>query len=316
MAFLLSTMLLITLCACGNNAKKVSESDASESDISESEVIVTEIHDEGTAADLRDPEWYQKMDGSTACIPLANLIVRRMTGCDEEIAAINLKFNTTNYAISILDGTNKYVYGNTDKDIALVYESADLLENQAIEYYPIGSDGLVFLVNANNPVESISVEQARDIYSGKITNWKELGGENKPIIAYNRDAESGSGYMMEKLVMKGTSYKDFPEEFVEMEMSGLVSAIADYRNEGNAIGYSVYYYVKNMYYNPDIKLLKIDGVEPSIPTISSREYTLTNDFYVAIRKSSSENSAARVLMNWILSNEGNQTVIDAGYAGK
>lgn len=323
--FCTALVLIIVLCSCGDNDS--GNGIASESSTLDWTAAIEipddeDVYYEGVAADLRTPAWYTRMDGSTACIPLANLIVRRMTGCDADTAAQYLKFNTTNYVTAILarseDDYNAYgaAWSNTDKEIALLYESEDLLESRVLEYHPIGSDGLVFLVNTNNPVGSITVEQARDIFSGKITNWKQLGGENKPIVAFIRDAESGSGVMMEKLVMQGEQFKDFPEEFIAHDMGGLISDVADYRNDGNAIGYSVYYYIKNMYGSPDIKLLKINGVEPTIETISTDEYPLINDFYVAIRKSASETSAARVLMNWILSDEGRQTVIDAGYAAK
>lgn len=69
------------------------------------------------------------------------------------------------------------------------------------EMSPFATDAFVFVVNEDNPVDSITVAQARDIYTGKITNWKELGGEDRAIVPFQRNAEAGSQALMEKLVM-------------------------------------------------------------------------------------------------------------------
>lgn len=300
---LFSIISLVFLCSC-KSAKVDSSIDISQA-----------------ANELKNTEYYKKMDGSTACLPLATLVMQRMTGCDKETAAATLNFSTTTGAVSNLEGKDMRAGGflppeEITKDIALMYESADLLSSNLLEYHTIGADGLVFLVNKNNPVESITTEQIRDIYAGKITNWQEVGGEDKEIAVFNRDAASGSGVMMDKLVMQGTPYSDYARQYIINTMEGLITEMAEYNGEDNAIGYSVYYYIQNMNNNPDLKLLNINGIEPSNSTIANGEYPLTNDFYVVIRKEAPENSAARVLMNWMLSDEGKQTVIDAGYAGK
>ena len=64
------------------------------------------------------------------------------------------------------------------------------------EYTPVGREGFVFLVNASNPVDSLTIEQVKGIYSGKITTWKEVGGNDEPIQAYQRNSNSGSQSMM------------------------------------------------------------------------------------------------------------------------
>ena len=96
-------------------------------------------------------------------------------------------------------------------------------------------------------------------------------------------------------------------------MGGLVESLAEYNNDGGAIGFSVYYYISEMYAQPGLRLMAVDGVEPAYETIQSEEYPLCNDFYVAIRADEPEDSPARQLYNWILSDDGRQTIIDAGY---
>ena len=67
----------------------------------------------------------------------------------------------------------------------------------------IGLDGFVFLVNKENKVDSLTLEQIQKIYTGEITNWSNVGGENEEIVAYQREANSGSQNLMEKMVMQG-----------------------------------------------------------------------------------------------------------------
>lgn len=89
-----------------------------------------------------------------------------------------------------------------------------------------------------------------------------------PIIAYQRNETAGSQVMMESVVMQGKPMADAPVEYRPAEMGELVDAVASYRNTADAIGYSVYYYVTEMYVQQGIKLLAVDGVAP--PTRASQ----------------------------------------------
>ena len=179
----------------------------------------------------------------------------------------------------------------------------------------LATDGLVFVVHADNPVDSLTVEQLRDIYTGAVSNWSELGGEDAGIVPFQRNPESGSYTLFDKLLVGGRELAllDPPEEFRPATMGGLVESLAEYNNSGNAIGYSVYYYVSEMYAEPGLKLMAVDGVEPSFDSIQSEEYPFCNAFYAAIRADEPEDSPARQLYNWLLSADGRQTILDAGY---
>lgn len=249
-----------------------------------------------------------RMDGSTANIPLAKLMMERLTGQPVEE---DPKFSTTPNAY--LNLVNRFT------DILLVYEAdeatkKDIADSKVeLEYHPIGRDALVFLANEGNPVKSLTVKQIQDIYQGKITNWKEVGGLNLNIVAYQRAERSGSQALMVKLVMKELPLMKTPTELYPQEMGGLIDALASYNNDKNAIGYSVYYYAKNMYSQPGLKFLAVDGVMPSNDTIANGEYPFVNDFYAVIRKDEPEDSPARKMLGWILSEEGHQAIQDAGY---
>jgi len=262
---------------------------------------------------LFDKDTMPRLDGSTANIPLAELLLKRVTEFSEEEIIKRVEFTTTPYSYVNLI--------NNQADLLLVYEADESTKAELqtrgveLEYHPIGRDALVFLINSNNPVKNLTTKQLQDIYQGKITNWKPLGGEDKEIVAYQRVARSGSQALMEKLVMKDLEMMEAPTELAPGEMSGLVDAIASYQNTQNALGYSVYYYARNMYQQPGLAFLSVDGKAPSNDSIRDGSYPFTNDFYAVIRKSESENSPARQLLQWILSADGKRCVTDSGYVG-
>ncbi|MDR1465031.1 MAG: substrate-binding domain-containing protein [Oscillospiraceae bacterium] len=238
-------------------------------------------------------------------------MLQRVSGISEAQAYERANFSKTTEAYTRLANPSEAV------DLILVYEGAPndqwLGNPLELEKHAVGRDALVFLTSKSNPVDGITSAQARDIYAGKITNWKQLGGKDEAIVAYQRPGDSGSQILMQKLVMGDTAMTDAPTELRIAEMGGLMDAIASYQSGGSALGYSVYYYAQNMYQNPDLKLLKIDGVAPSNQTISAGDYPFLNPFYAVVRANAAKDSPARQLLNWILSDAGARCVEDAGY---
>jgi phosphate transport system substrate-binding protein len=202
-------------------------------------------------------------------------------------------------------------------DLLLVYEAPDSLHSAIIgkelEIAPIGRDGLVFLVNKKNLVNNLTTGQLVDIYTGKKTNWKQVGGLSGPIAAFQRNEYSGSQTLFLKLLMKDIAPMEPLSGFVPGDMFDLVEGVATFDGAGAAIGYSVFYYASLMYANPDIKILSVDGVEPSNESIQNGSYPLTNDFYVVIRADEPNDSPARLLRDWLLTDEGSRLLTESGY---
>ena len=258
-------------------------------------------------------EEYPLMDGSLACIPLMEELVKQVTGCTQIEAEKSLEdFKNTNPAyIKLMKG---------EADIILAYEASsetkDMLkeleaaEGNNVELESVGRDALVFITNAGNPVNSLTSEQIHDIYTGKITNWKEVGGDDIEIKAFQRRENSGSQTLMRLLLMGD---EEIPEkQMISIaEMEGLLNTVMAYDNSANAIGYSVYYYAGVMMGNDDLKFLAVDGVAPDNDTIRSGEYKLTNPFYCGISSKSSENAVK--IRDWLLTEEGQSFVEDCGY---
>jgi phosphate transport system substrate-binding protein len=258
-----------------------------------------------------DAKDYPRVDGSTATLPLAIYMRSKITGATLADSTNRTLFSTTGPAWEAL--------ANGDADLLVVYEAPDEIkqelkdDNADLTVKPIGMDALVFLTNKGNGVGSLTQQQIVDIYTGKIKNWSDVGGANAAIIPYQRISNSGSQALMLKLVMKKTKIMDAPEMLQPGEMEGLVDAIASYDNTNNALGYSVYYYVRNMYTLPGIKLLSVDGIAPTSDTIASGAYPYINPFYAVIRADEPAGSPAHKLFDWLTGTEGKRAVKDAGY---
>lgn len=131
-----------------------------------------------------------KMDGSTSLIPLEAGVRAALCGISMEEATKQVAHTTTHDSF----------YHLLNKEVDLIFsvpisdEQKKAAQEQGIELeqVPIAKEGFVFVVNAENPVDSLTQQQLRDIYSGRITNWKEVGGKDQEIIAYQRNWDSGS----------------------------------------------------------------------------------------------------------------------------
>ena len=205
-------------------------------------------------------EEYPHVDGSTSMLPLSRALMMASTGVSAQEAELRISHSKTTLSF--------YALVSGEADLLLVarpaQEAFDYAEDMGVELEmrPIGVDALVFLTSDKNPVDSLTQQQAVGIYTGAITNWKEVGGADAEIVAYQRNETSGSQVMMENVVMDGEPMMDAPVEYRPSEMGALVDEVASYRNSADAIGYSVYYYVTEMYLREGVKLLAIDGVAP------------------------------------------------------
>ncbi|WP_134685098.1 PstS family phosphate ABC transporter substrate-binding protein [Brevibacillus migulae] len=256
-------------------------------------------------------ETYPKVDGATAAIPFGEILVNRLTGVSKHSAASFTHFNTTHEAYVNLI-TKKadiiFVAGPSDEEEKL---AAD--HGVSLQLTPIGKDAFVFLVHQDNPVQQLSVAHVQDIYSGKITNWAEVGGADNRIVAFQREENSGSQTFMVKKVMKGIPLADPPTVKKAGGMGGLIDAVAEYQNAENAIGYSFFYYANEMHQREEVKFLAIDGFEPSKDSIISDTYPFTAVLYAVTRKGEPVDSPANRLLAWIQSEEGAKAIEEGGY---
>ena len=267
---------------------------------------------EEAAAEFRfTRENFPRLDGSTACLPMAEAVCSVLLGESREAVQDLIQFNRTTQSFRNL------MAGECDLLLAGQPNAAvfDEMEQNGFAYdmEQLGTDALVFLVNEANPVENISTEQLRGIYTGQITNWKELGGADAPIIPLQRNEGAGSQALMKKLVMGELEMMQALPEFTPGDMGELMSAVKSYDASANAIGYSVYYYAHDMEMAKGLKLLKVDGVEPSKQTIRSGEYPHLNAYYCVIAHDAAADSPTRILYDWLVTEDGQRLLESEGY---
>ncbi len=254
---------------------------------------------------------YPRVDGSTATIPLSEAFMAATTGQSREAVADQVVSSKTHGAyVNLIE---------KKADLILVTEPSEeeltLAREAGVEFeiIPVVNEAFVFLVNGNNPVEGLSAEEIRQIYEGKITNWSQVGGNDQPIIAYQRPENSGSQTGMISLVMEGRALMTPPQQQIMAEMGGLVDAVADYTNAEGAIGYSYYYFVTDMYKSMNIKLLTVDGVSPDKEQIMEKRYPFNSAYYIVMRKDEPIDSPVRKLADFMLSEVGQKVAEEAGY---
>lgn len=177
---------------------------------------------------------------------------------------------------------------------------------------PIGSEAFVFFTNSQNPVQNLSIKQIQDIYSGKITRWKEVGGSWSKILPYQRPENSGSQTIMQNKVMKDITMLAQTKETYAGGMGEMISQVASYKNAKNSIGYSFMYYSTEMIRNNQIKYMAIDGVKPTPETVRYKTYPFTVPVYAVTLKSNQKENVSRFIQ-WILSEEGQGLVERTGY---
>ncbi|MCL2633725.1 MAG: substrate-binding domain-containing protein [Oscillospiraceae bacterium] len=245
-----------------------------------------------------------KINGSTSMIPLHQ--------------SLNNLFGNkrTVYHSRTVRAFKDFVAGETDILLGVSYsdELLQFAEDSGVDLgqLPITREAFVFLINKNNPVQSLTTQQIKDIYSGKITNWSEVGGDNAPITAFQRNHDSGSQMRMVKF-MDNTPLLE-KDVIYYSGMSDIVIAIEDFDSGKYSIAYNMYTFTEKQYPSEDVVMLSVDGVYPTDETILSNEYPLVIYNYIYYDKNNPETSNfAENLYIYLMSGEGQKFINKAGY---
>lgn len=260
---------------------------------------------------LKLTENLPRIDGAAALFPVYSAFVNAVYPNTTKLHDGIFEYNNTP------DGYRLLAEKETDIFIG-VYPSdeqkAYAEENQTtFEYTPIGTEAFVFFVHKDNPITNLTTKQIKDIYSGKITNWKDVGGKNEKIAAFQRNEGSGSQSMLKRF-MGDTPIMDAPTEMVNDLMAGIIEQVADYKSKTNSIGFSFRYYVEGIIKNPDIKMISIDGAAPTSENIRNGSYPILTSIY-AVTYKENQNGNVDKLLEWILSDEGQYIINETGYVG-
>jgi phosphate transport system substrate-binding protein len=240
------------------------------------------------------------LDGATALYPVYSAFFNAMypegtcsfDGKDFREESLLQKRNTGGAFKAIVNKTADIIFCASPSQNQLEYAEQNGVE---LVLVPIGFEAFVFIVNESNPVQSLTVEQIRDIYSGKIKNWFEVGGDKSLISAITRPEGSGSQTAMISF------------------MNGLEIKPSNSIYSGRTLGYSFRYYVDGIVASKNIKLLSLNGVYPSKENIRNHSYPVVSNFYAIYRKADSERQDIQKVISFALSEHGQQIVEESSY---
>jgi phosphate transport system substrate-binding protein len=249
------------------------------------------------------------LDGATAFFPVYAAFVQTVY-CEYSFSREQLLLSRTERAYeNLLEGKVDIIFCLEPSNLHLQKFHDNELQLKLI---PIGREAFVFFVNIENPVNNLTIENIRDIYSGEILNWRELNGYDHYIMAFQRPKNSGSQTIFEK-IMGNINIIEPRMELIPQEMLEIINRVANYRNFPNAIGYSFLHYSTEMVNNDQIKLLAINGIFPSKETIQDGSYPFSENIYAVYIESDDKNENIEPFIDWILSRQGQTIISRTGY---
>lgn len=177
----------------------------------------------------------------------------------------------------------------------------------------VARDAIAVIVNPANPVSELTLQQISDIYSGNINNWKEVGGEDRPIVRLSRETNSGTHvYFLETVLRLGQKENKTLFSMDTLLLPSSEGIITEIRQNPNAIGYDGLGYVP-----PDLKVIAIAKepgsayVLPSIATVNDKSYPIARDLYMYTNGEPA--GIIKEYLDWILSNEAQEIVAELGF---
>ncbi len=235
--------------------------------------------------------------GSTTCLPIAEIAsegYKEETGVDVLVSGLGSSAGIEAVSAGTADiATSSRDLNSDEQDLGLTPIT-------------IAHDGIAVIVNEDNPVDNLSIEDLRDIYSGKITNWKELGGEDLKIQIVNRDEASGTREAFKSIVMQGES---FDRRATVLPGTGQVRDVVS-RSRG-AIGYISMGFVKSSYATTQVKALAVNHVEATEKTVASGGYPISRDLYFFVKGTPSEEAQAYI--DYVRSEKMDDQIREAGF---
>ncbi len=234
--------------------------------------------------------------GSTTCLPIAEIAAegfKEETGIDVLVSGLGSSAGIE----AVSNGT---------ADIASSSRGLNA-DEQDLGLTPIviAHDGIAVIVNDDNPVDNLSTGQLRDIYAGKITNWKEVGGEDLKIQVINRDEASGTREAFRTIVMDGTP---FDRRSAVLSGTGQVRDVVS-RSRG-AIGYISLGFVDSLNAKTSVKAASVNHVEASEKTVASGGYPISRDLYFFVKGAPSQQ--AQDYIDYVTSEKMDKQIREAG----
>lgn len=285
-------LAVTALVACGNGDAATAQPSAVESSAAES--TVAESSAAAPAETTADLSGSISMVGSTSMEKLANALSEAFMEKYPDVT-VTAEFVGSGAGVeAVTNGTTDI--GNSSRSLKDEEKAAGVVENV------VAIDGIAVCVDPANEVADLTKEQLTNIYNGTVTNWKEVGGADEPIIVIGREAGSGTRGAFEELVdlVDGCKYAN------ELDSTGAV--IAKVASTPGAIGYASLDALDD-----SVKALSLEGVEATAENIKAGNYFLSRPFVMATKGEISEqNDLVQAWFDFVLGDEGQQVASEVG----
>ncbi|MDR0683330.1 MAG: substrate-binding domain-containing protein [Dysgonamonadaceae bacterium] len=286
------------------------------------------------------PDNYPRVDGSTSTEPLNTLIACKLLGWNYEWQKSvfgNGIWRLVPRAESIPENfftervkstqTHNAILNLIDNRTDIIISARKMSENEkdyaqstgvSLIETPVALDALVFLLNRQNTVNSLTVRQIQDIYLGYTTHWDEVGGTNEEIKPFIRNANSGSQEMMKEIVMNNTGMPDWTVGYTDDEIIPVMAAVyMELAMYQNGICFTPHYYkeyiIRDAVGAEFVKSIAIDGIYPDAYSIKNKTYPFVANVYVSIRSDLDHNTMAYKLYEWLQTQAGKDVISESGY---
>lgn len=234
------------------------------------------------------------ISGSTSVGPTMEILAEDYQAANEDITIEVQQVGSSAGITNTIDGTSQI--GMSSRDLK------DEEKSEGLEEYQIAIDGIAVITNSANEVKDLTIDQVKDIYTGKITNWKEVGGKDAQIVVVSREDGSGTRDGFQDIV--GFESEELTGDAQISDGSGNIKTTV--QGNENAIGYISFGYLDD-----SINSVKIDGVEPKEENVYNDSYPISRPFLLVTKGEAADD--AKAFIDYILSDDGQATIEEEGF---
>lgn len=256
-----------------------------------------------------------RLDAAVNLQPLMTSVAKDFTQ-DSSVSDSTFNYSDTDEAYKkIINGEVDIVFGTYPTDDIIAMARVKGIE---LDIIPIAKEGLVFLVNSSNSIDSLNLSDIQAMYTGQVLNWSQFGGIDAEIRAFQRNDNSFAQKAMVSLVMNGLQMMEPIKDVIYDKTFGEINdVISNYDNSENAIGYSFYYDAQVMYdfdekIDNNVKLIKINDIEPNYENIRNGSYPLYTNYYLVKNKENNYENV-QLFVDAMTSDRGKNAIKEAGY---
>lgn len=234
------------------------------------------------------------VSGSTSIGPTMEVLAENYQKANEGVSIEVQQVGSSAGITNTIDGTSQI--GMSSRDLK------DEEKSEGLEEYQIAIDGIAVITNTANDVKDLTMDQIKDIYTGKITNWKEVGGKDAQIVVVSREDGSGTRDGFQEIV--GFESEELTGDAQISDGSGNIKTTV--QGNENAIGYISFGYLDD-----SINSVKIGGVEPTEENVYNDSYPISRLFLLVTKGEATDD--AKAFIDYILSDDGQNTIKEEGF---